>query len=176
MVGRCGLSPWGLTWDHQPKPHQLDHPGKKHYFLASANFKFQNISLTWTVPTICRPFRPTRSAARSKKPPLRYLSEKCSAGFSFTSFGIFFCFFVVPSNVVCKYLGVVWIVLLLGPIQAQSVGQGCLHCFFIYLLEKWKCLWRNLFVDSNVEKYGGDVEGHRLDLLERKESVDPVLD
>ena len=175
MVGRCGLSPWGLTWDHQPKPHQLDHPAKNTIFLQvpTSNFK----TYCWHElfpPSVDHSGQPARQPAQRNR-PCGTFHKKCSAGFSFTSFGIFFCFFVVPSNVVCKYLGVVWIVLLLGPIQAQPVGQGCLHCF-LYWLEKWKCLGSNLFVDSNVEKYGGDVEGHRLDLLERKESVDPVLD
>ena len=39
MVGRCGLSPWGLTWDHQPKPHQLDHPEKKTLFSRNCQLQ-----------------------------------------------------------------------------------------------------------------------------------------
>ena len=131
MVGRCGLSPWGLTWDHQPKPHQLDHPEKNTIFsqLPTSNIK----TYCWHElfpPSVDHSGQPARQPAQRNR-PCGTFHKKCSAGFSFTSFGIFFCFFVVPSNVVCKYLGVVWIVLLLGPIQAQSVGQGCLHCFFI---------------------------------------------
>ena len=32
----------------------------------------------------------------------------------------------------------------------------------------------HLFVDPDVEEHWRDVESHRLDLLKRKESVDPV--
>ena len=174
MVGRCGLSPWGLTWDHQPKPHQLDHPAKNTIFLQvpTSNFKTYRWHELFP-PSVDHSGQPARQPAQRNRPCGTF--QKNAQPGSLLLLLVFFCFVVVPSNVVCKYLGVVWIVLLLGPIQAQPVGQGCLHCF-LYWLEKWKCLGRNLFVDSNVEKYGGDVEGHRLDLLERKESVDPVLD
>ena len=61
--------------------------------------------------------------------------------------------------------------------HSSPAGRPGLPALFFILARKMEMFFgRNLFVDSNVEKHGGDVEGHRLDLLERKESVDPVLD
>ena len=135
MVGRCGLSPWGLTWDHQPKPHQLDHPAKNTIFsqLPTSNIK----TYCWHElfpPSVDHSGQPARQPAQRNR-PCGTFHKKCSAGFSFTSFGIF----LFLCGTFERSLQVSWCCLNCSSPGAHSspVGRpGLPALFFLYICSK----------------------------------------